>query len=159
MYPLTFNYSATVYVLLIYRCIFFIWIHYFEFLHIFVLPDVASSVVPGVGLSFIMFLIWDVPCSLTATLHMVLSCTKKFDFVFSYDVRCIFMTCMDISIYIYVSMWIWYFYKCLQDIFLICYVSHTWYFYTHALYIKFLNSFSLPDVLSSVISVSSVVSC
>ena len=42
--------------------------------------------------------------------------------------------------------------------FLICYTSHNSYFYTNALYIKFLNSFFLPDVSSSIMPVSSVVS-
>ena len=124
--------------------IFYLNLLSFNFLHIFVLPDVASSVVPGVGLLFIMFFIWDVPCSLTATLHIILC--YKFYFVFSYDIRCISMTCMHISIYMLV---------CENDIFinifnifLICYKSHNWYFYTNALYIKFLNSFFLPDVSS-----------
>ena len=61
-------------------------------------------------------------------------------------------------IYIYVSMWEWYFFKYLQHIFSICYISHNWYFCTNALYIKFLNSFSLPDVSSSIMPVYSVVS-
>ena len=58
MYPLTFNYSATVYVLHIYIDTYFSSeFIILNFLHIFVLPDVASPVVPGVGLSFITFLI------------------------------------------------------------------------------------------------------
>ena len=70
----------------------------FNFLHMFVLPDVASSGVAGVTLLLVMFFISDVPCVFTATLHTILS--YKFYFVFSYDIRCISMTCMDISIYI-----------------------------------------------------------
>ena len=38
------------------------------------------------------------------------------------------------------------------------YISHNGYFHTNGMYIKSLNSFSLPDVASSVIPVSSVVS-
>ena len=73
----------------------------FNFWHMFVLPDVASSGVVGVSLLLIMFFISDVPCWFTATFHIILS--FKFYFVFSYDIRCIFMTCMHISIYMLVS--------------------------------------------------------
>ena len=66
------------------------------------------------------------------------------------------MTCMDISIYMLV---------CEHDIFInifnifsVFYIFHSGYFHTNTLYIKFLNGFSLPDVSSSVIPVSSVVS-
>ena len=72
----------------------------FNFLHMFVLPDVASSGVAGVGLLLIIFFISDVPCAFTATLHIILS--YKFYFVFSYDIICISMTCMHISIYMLV---------------------------------------------------------
>ena len=40
----------------------------------------------------------------------------------------------------------------------IFYISHNGYFHTNALYITFLNNFSLPDVASSVIPLSNVVS-
>ena len=72
----------------------------FNFLHMFVLPHVASSGVAGVGLLLIMFFISDVPYSFTASLHIILS--YKFSFVFSYDIRCISMTCMHISKYMLV---------------------------------------------------------
>ena len=42
-----------------------------NFLHIFVLPDVAFSVVPGVMLSFITCFLFDVPSSLTTTLYII----------------------------------------------------------------------------------------
>ena len=66
------------------------------------------------------------------------------------------MTCMDVSIYMLV---------CENDIFInifnifcnLLHISHL-IFYTNALYIKFLNSFSLPDVSSTIMLVSSVVS-
>ena len=66
----------------------------------FVLPDVASSGVAAVWLLLIMFFISDVPCSFTATLHIILC--NKFYFMFSYDIRCISLTCMDISVYMLV---------------------------------------------------------
>ena len=47
------------------------------------------------------------PCAFTATFHIILS--YKFSVVFSYDIRCISMTCMHISIY----MWV-----CEHDIFI-----------------------------------------
>ena len=62
----------------------------------FVLPDVASSGVAGVVLLLIIFFIPDVPCSFTAIIHIILS--YKFYFVFSYDIRCISIICMHISI-------------------------------------------------------------
>ena len=40
----------------------------------------------------------------------------------------------------------------------IIYISYNGYFHTNALYIKFLNNFSLPDVASSVIPLSNVIS-
>ena len=40
----------------------------------------------------------------------------------------------------------------------ISYLSHNGYFHTNALYIKFLNNLSLPDVASSVIPLSNVIS-
>ena len=61
-------------------------------------------------------------------------------------------------IYIQVCMWTQYFYKYLQHIFSNFYIFYYGYFHTYALYIKFLNGFSLPDVSSSVIPVSHVVS-
>ena len=42
--------------------------------------------------------------------------------------------------------------------FSIYYISHTWYLYTNALYIKFLNSFFVPDVLSATLLVSDAAS-
>ena len=57
MDQLTFDYSATVYVYIYIDAYFSSEFIIFNFLHIFVLPDVASSVVPSVGLSFITFLI------------------------------------------------------------------------------------------------------
>ena len=87
------------------------------------------------------------------TFYIILS--YKFSVVFSYDIRCISMTCMHISIY----MWV-----CGHDIFINIfniffnfYIFHHGYSHTNALYIKFLNGFCLPDVSSSVITVSSVV--
>ena len=119
----------------------------------FVLPDVPSSGVAGIGLLLIMFFISDVPCSFTATLHIILS--DKFSFVVSYDIRCISMTCMHISIYMLV---------CENDIFInifnICFIFlhiSQWIFSHQYIAYKSLNSFSLPDVSSSVIPVSSVV--
>ena len=79
----------------------------FIFLHMFVLPDVASSGVAGVGLLLIMFFISHLPCAFTTTLHIILS--YKFYVVFSYDIRCISITCMHISIYMLV---------CKHDIFI-----------------------------------------
>ena len=61
---------------------------------------------------------------------------------------------MHVYIYIYVSMCKWYFYRYLS----IFYISHNKYFDENAMYIKSLKSFSVPDVGSSVIPVSSVVS-
>ena len=46
----------------------------------------------------------------------------------------------------------------MSSYFSICYISYNWYFHTNTLYIKFLNSFSPPDVSSSIMPVSSVVS-
>ena len=43
----------------------------FNLLHMFVLPDVASSGVAGVRLLLVMFFISDVPCVFAATLHMI----------------------------------------------------------------------------------------
>ena len=125
----------------------------FNFLHMFVLPDVASFGVAGVGLLLIMFCISDVPCAFNATFHIILS--YKFSVVFSYDIRCISMTCMHISIY----MWV-----CQNDIFInmfniffnFLHIS-SWIFSHKSIVYKVLNGFSLPDVSSSVIPVSSVV--
>ena len=71
-----------------------------NFLHIFVLPDVAFSVVSAVVLSFIKFFICDVPSSCTPIFlyHIVLQILFQF---FS-DIRCISMTCIDISICIFI---------------------------------------------------------
>ena len=66
----------------------------------FVLPDVASSAIAGVGLVDFMFYIADVPCGFTATLNIILS--YKFYFAFSYDIKCISITCMNVSIYMLV---------------------------------------------------------
>ena len=44
------------------------------------------------------------------------------------------------------------------NIFSILYISHNGYVHINALYIKFLNNFSLSDVASSVIPLSNVVS-
>ena len=46
----------------------------------FVLPDVASSAIAGVGLVDIIFCIADVSCGFTATLNIILS--YKFYFAF-----------------------------------------------------------------------------
>ena len=77
----------------------------FNFLHMFVLPDVASSGVAGDGLLLIMFCISDFPCAFAATSHIILS--YKFSVVFSYDMRCISVTCMHISISIYIYIYIY----------------------------------------------------
>ena len=50
------------------------------FLHMFVLPDIASSSIAGVGLVDIVFSIKDVTCGFTATLNIILS--YKFYFAF-----------------------------------------------------------------------------
>ena len=65
-----------------------------------VLPDVASTTIVDVGLLLIIFFIPDVPCGFTATLNVILS--YKFYFVCSYDMTCISITCMNISIYMLV---------------------------------------------------------
>ena len=78
-----------------------------NFLHMYVLPDVASSGVAGVGLLLVVFFISHVPCVFTATMHIILFYT--FYFVFSYNIICISMTDMHISIYILV---------CAHDIFI-----------------------------------------
>ena len=57
----------------------------FNFLHMFVLADVASSGVAGVSLLLIMFCISDFPYAFTATFHIILSYT--FSVVFSHDIR------------------------------------------------------------------------
>ena len=126
----------------------------FNFLHMFVLPDVASSGVAGVGLLLVMFFISDVPCIFTATLHIILSYT--FCVVFSYNIICISMTCMHISIYMFI---------CEHDIFINIFniffkFLHIlqWIFSHICIVYKILNGFSLPDVSSSVIPVSPVVS-
>ena len=82
-------------------CFTYIQMHIFSsefiicnFLHMFVLPDVASSGVAGVWSLLVIFFIPHVPCWFTVTLHIILSC--KFYFVFSYDIRCISITCMHI---------------------------------------------------------------
>ena len=62
----------------------------------FVLPDVASSSIAGVGLVHIVFCITDVPCGFTATLNIILS--YKSDFAF-YDIKYISVTCMNMSVY------------------------------------------------------------
>ena len=96
MYLITFDYSATVFY--IYKDTYFSSeFIIFNFLRMFVLPDVASSGVPSVGLLLIMFCISDFPCAFNATSHIVLS--YKFSVLFSYDIRCISMTCIHISIY------------------------------------------------------------
>ena len=76
--------------------------------------------------------------------------------MFSYDIRCLSITCMHIFLYMLV---------CENDIFidifntsLNFYISHNGYFHTNELYIKFSNNFSLPDVASSVIPLSNVTS-
>ena len=88
-------------------CLTYIQMHIFHvnslfwiFLHMFVLPDVASSGIAAVGLLPIIFSILDVPCWFTATLHIILS--YKFYFVFSSDIKCISIACMNISIYMLV---------------------------------------------------------
>ena len=73
----------------------------------FFLPDVASSAIAGVGLVHIIFCIPDVPCGFTATLTIILS--YKFYFAFSYAIKCISITCINISVY--VSMLELYFYR------------------------------------------------
>ena len=82
-------------------------------MHLFVLPDVASSGVAGVVLLLIILFISNAPCWFTAILHIILSYT--FYFVFSSDIRCISITCIHKSIYMLV---------CENDIFLgICKIS------------------------------------
>ena len=66
----------------------------------FVLPDVASSAIAGVGLVQIICCIPDFPCGFSATLNIILSYILYF--VFSYDIKCISITCMNISIYMLV---------------------------------------------------------
>ena len=114
MYLITFDYSATVYVLHIYRCIFSIWIHYFKFFayvcltwccifwccRCLVLPDVASSGVAGVGLLLLIFL--SQMFLVDSLQHCISYCLTNSYFVFSYDIRCISITCMHISIYMLV---------------------------------------------------------
>ena len=63
---------------------------------------------------------------------------------------------MHISIYILV---------CENDIFIDIFnisfnfvISHNGYFHTNAMYIKFLNSFSLPDVASAIIALLHIIS-
>ena len=73
----------------------------------FVLSDVASSGIAGVGFVHIIVCIPDVPCEFTAMLNIILS--YKFYFAFSYDIICISITCMNISTYI--SMLELYFYR------------------------------------------------
>ena len=67
----------------------------------FVLPDVASSAIAGVGLVDFIFCIADVPCGFTATLNIILSYKVYFDF--SYDKKR-YIYYMYEYIYIYVSM-------------------------------------------------------
>ena len=43
------------------------------FLHMFFLPDVASSSIAGAMLVHLVFCITDVPCGFTATLNIILS--------------------------------------------------------------------------------------
>ena len=101
MYPITFHYSTTVYVVYIYTDAYFSSeCMIVNFLHMYVLPDVASSGVAGVGLLLVMFFILHVPSVFTATLHIILFYT--FYFVFSYNIICISMTDMHISIYMLV---------------------------------------------------------
>ena len=131
---LTFNYSATVYVLHIYRCIFFIWIHYFEFFTYFCLT--WCSIFCCSRCWVIIYHILDLRCSLFTHCNIAYDIVLQIQFCVFWWHR-MYISDMYGYIYIYVSMWTWYFYKSLQDIFLICYTSHTWYFYTNALYIKF----------------------
>ena len=118
----------------------------------FVLHDVASSALAGVGLLLIIYFIPDVPCGFTATLNIILS--YKFYFAFSCDIKCISTTCINISIYMLVCEN--YIFIHIFDISFTFYISHDGYFHKNALYIKFFNNISLPDVASSLIQISNV---
>ena len=87
---------------------------FIKFLHMFVLPDVASSSIAGVGLVLIIFCIADVPCGFTATLNIILSYKFYFVFFMTYNV---YLLHVCIYLYIYVSMLELYFYRYLWDIF------------------------------------------
>ena len=97
---LNFDYSATVYVLHIYRYIFFIWIHYFEFFTYFCLT--WYSIFCCSRCWIIIYHILDLRCSLFSHCNIVYHMSYKFYFVISYDIRYISMTHMYISTYMLV---------------------------------------------------------
>ena len=66
---------------------------------------------------------------------------------------------LHVCIYVYICYYVRMIFLKISFTYLsIFYISHNGYFHTNALYIKFLINFSLPDVASSVIPLSNVVS-
>ena len=78
-----------------------------KFLHMFVLPVVASSSIAGVGFVHVMFSIVDIPCGFTATLNIILS----YKFYFAFLWHKIYIYFLYEYIYIYVGMLELYFYR------------------------------------------------
>ena len=67
---------------------------FIKFLHMFVLPDIASSSIAGVELGHVVFSSTNFSCELTETLNMIFLTNHTLPF---YDIKYISMTCMNIS--------------------------------------------------------------
>ena len=153
MYLITCHYSCTVYVLHIYRCIFFIWINYFEFFTYFCLTWCS------------IFCCSRCCLIIHHVLHLWCSFFTHCNIIYHILLQILFWFFFCHKMYIYDMYWYIYIYSYVKIILLyisstyfsICYISYTWYLYTNALYIKILNSFFLPYVLSSTLLVFNAV--
>ena len=73
MYMITVDYSPTFHFDIYQDAYFHLNSLFIKFLHMFVLPDVASASIAGVELVYIVFSMIDFSCELTETLKMILS--------------------------------------------------------------------------------------
>ena len=69
------------------------------FLHIFVIPVVASSSITGVGFVDIVFFIVDISPGFTTTLKIIFCYKITLPF---YDIQIISKTCINTSIYMFI---------------------------------------------------------
>ena len=128
MYLVTVDYSAAFHDWYIYRCIFFIWIYDFDFFAYVFLTWCSIFWYCSCWVVTHHIFIPDVLCWFTATLHIILS--YKFYFVFSSVLKCISITCMSISIYIYMLV-------CGNDIFIdifdisVNFLHISWWIFSH----------------------------
>ena len=72
---------------------------FMKFLHMFVLPDVASACIAGVELVEVVVSMTGFSNELTETLKIILSYKSYFSFFMTYN---IYIKCIDISVYMLV---------------------------------------------------------